>query len=91
MDSGASQVITLLESCRAAYEQTYQHLSPVEREQVARYWSSFNSEISNSPPKHLQQGPSKRPAPRANFGDMEPTPKRTGHVCTPTVPFPCFG
>ncbi|KAJ9603188.1 hypothetical protein H2200_012483 [Cladophialophora chaetospira] len=82
MDSGAHQVISLLESCRAAYEQTYQHLSPTERQQVQRYWNSMNSEIRNSPPTH-QYGtsvPSKRPSSGPMFGDLEPMPKRTGHA-----------
>src|SRR5258707_15806814 len=93
MDTSAHQVIALFESCRAAYEQTIQHLSPLEREKVAHYWTSMNSEIRNSPPTHQQYGssiPSKRSASGAMFGDLEPTPKRTGHVCTPVVPSPAL-
>jgi hypothetical protein len=84
MDSGATQVIALFESCRAAYEQTLQHLSPAEREQVTRYWNSMNSDLRSSPSAQ-QYGtsvPSKRTASGAMFGDTEPTPKRTGRVCT---------
>ena len=91
MASGAHQVIALLQSCRAAYEQEFQHLSPADREQVARYWNSMNSDIRNSASTR-QFGtsvPSKRPASGAMFGDMEPSPKRT--VCTPTVPPLRFG
>ncbi|ETI20145.1 hypothetical protein G647_08179 [Cladophialophora carrionii CBS 160.54] len=84
MASGAHQVIALLQSCRAAYEQEYQHLSPADREQVARVWNSMNSEIRNSASSSSQQYgtslPSKRTASGAMFGDLEPNPKRAGHT-----------
>ncbi|KIW74460.1 hypothetical protein Z517_12400 [Fonsecaea pedrosoi CBS 271.37] len=83
MDSGAHQVIELLRSCRAAYEQTIQHLSPDELEQVSRYWNSMNVEMRNSPTTSTHEFgssvPSKRPASSAMVGDMEPASKRSVH------------
>jgi hypothetical protein len=93
MATGAHQIIALLQSCRAAYEQEYQHLSPADREQVARFWHSMNSDINNSASTQ-QYGtslPTKRTASSAMFGDLEPHPKRAGHVCTSAVPPLCFG
>ncbi|EXJ54749.1 hypothetical protein A1O7_10090 [Cladophialophora yegresii CBS 114405] len=94
MASGAHQVIALLQSCRAAYEQEYQHLSPADREQVARAWNSMNSEIRSSAASSQQYGtslPSKRTASGAMFGDLEPNPKRPGHApsasSVPSAPF----
>ncbi|OAP55547.1 hypothetical protein AYL99_10520 [Fonsecaea erecta] len=83
MDSGALQVIELLRSCRAAYQQTIQHLSPDELEQVSRYWNSMNAEMRNSPPTSTSEYgssvPSKRPLSSVMVGDMEPAPKRNVH------------
>ncbi|KIX94581.1 uncharacterized protein Z520_09627 [Fonsecaea multimorphosa CBS 102226] len=86
MDSGAHQVMELLRSCRAACEQTIQHLSPDEREQVWRYWNSMNAEMRNSPSTSTHEYgssvPSKRSASSAMVGDMEPAPKRSLHAAS---------
>ena len=87
MASGAHQVIELIRSFEAVYEQTYQNLTPAEREQVARYRTCTNADARTSPPTqpHGASVSSKRPASTAMFGDRASGPKRTGHVCTLAV------